>query len=1064
MKNKLFKVISLILVFTTILGCGGTQPSSSSQTNSVISNDDFISSSEEIIKHTVTFVVDNDVIETIEIEDNEIIKELPSLPEKNGYSGSWDYDFTPIKNDTVIHANYELLTYNIYYHTDYGDVNPLNPITYTLESENLALYTPLNGEGLGKYFLGWYTTPTFENGTKISHIQSGSYGDIHLYAKWIACVVEYAEGFVIDYNTESLPTLSMVVKNSRTIVTLSSMITVSPNCTWTLSYDIEGIQDIRTKNVSVNDIGHNYYYLTVWYDENYNLVYLVDIYRLDMYSYAFISDNSIYVEETPVEETALIGRPDNPSKTGYTFVGWTVDGTSVVEFPYKAVAPVIFYALFTPNEYTISLDYDNENYENEKIKTTYDSLVNLPQPTKYGHTFTGWVHYGTNEYQESSFIYNYENSISLVATYALIKNNIYIDLDNDGEHDSVKEVIFGNSYTFEDANWDGHTFTGWTDGDGNYFDGSNYTHNNEQDMYISANWNLNVYSIKYDLDGGDNSSENPNSYTYEDSFEFKNASKTGYRFNGWYLDELYQERIYEIEYGSFGDLHLYASFAPNLYEYKVNYENGDVVVNSVYYDSTFIIPQAQSKTGYTFINWIDQYGNEYNPKEELEWHFTYNIELTPVFEINTYEVTLLTSDENAATLSGAGTYEYNQIVTISVSLNDNYAFIGWFDLNDNLVSNSETYSFVVGLSDVTYKAKFYTLHYVIDGVKYKNNGSNFSVVGYTESISNEVNILSTFLDKNVVSIEDNAFYDCDSLTSITIPNSVTSIGDRAFYDCDSLTSIIIPNSVTSVGYIAFNGCRLLENIYYEGSMEDWYNITFISNISNPMFYAEHLFMLDENNECYEVKNLEISSTITKIGDYQFAGFDNVTEIIIPNNVTSIGEGAFYSCKSLTSIMIANSVASIGDFAFRNCSSLTTVTFEEDSQLTSIGKGVFEDCSSLTSITIPSSVTSIGDSAFRNCSSLIYIKIPNSVKSIGSYAFEGCSSLTNITISDGVESIGSYAFSGCSSVSCIEIPISVSIIGNNAFYECSSLYIFCDAKYKPSGWSSTWNSYRPVYWG
>ena len=399
MKNKLFKVISLILVSTTILGCGGTQTGSSGSNNSSISIEDLIGSSEEIIKHTVTFVVDNDVIEIIEIEDNEIIKELPSLPERNGYSGSWDYDFTPIKHDTVIHANYELLTYNIYYHTDYGDVNPLNPITYTHESGNLALYNPLNGEGVGKYFLGWYTTPTFENGTKISHIQSGSYGDIHLYAKWIACVVEYAEGFVIDYNTESLPTLSMVIKNSRTIVTLSSMVTVSPNCTWTLSYDIEGIQEIKTKNVSINNIGHNYYYLTVWYDEDYNLVYLVDIYKLDMYSYAFISDNKIYVEETPIEETALIGKPDNPTKIGYTFIGWTIDGVNVVEFPYTAVSPVIFYALFIPNEYTISLDYDNENYKNEKIIATYDSFINLPQPKKYGHTFTGWVHYGTNEYQ-----------------------------------------------------------------------------------------------------------------------------------------------------------------------------------------------------------------------------------------------------------------------------------------------------------------------------------------------------------------------------------------------------------------------------------------------------------------------------------------------------------------------------------------------------------------------------------------------------------------------------------------------------------------------------------------
>ena len=39
--------------------------------------------------------------------------------------------------------------------------------------------------------------------------------------------------------------------------------------------------------------------------------------------------------------------------------------------------------------------------------------------------------------------------------------------------------------------------------------------------------------------------------------------------------------------------------------------------------------------------------------------------------------------------------------------------------------------------------------------------------------------------------------------------SVTSIGYRAFYDCSSLTSITIPNSVTSIGYDAFSICLSL---------------------------------------------------------------------------------------------------------------------------------------------------------------------------------------------------------------------------------------------------------------
>ena len=80
-------------------------------------------------------------------------------------------------------------------------------------------------------------------------------------------------------------------------------------------------------------------------------------------------------------------------------------------------------------------------------------------------------------------------------------------------------------------------------------------------------------------------------------------------------------------------------------------------------------------------------------------------------------------------------------------------------------------------------------------------------------------------DGPVKSIGDGAFYSNAYLSSITIPNSVTSIVADAFCGCISLTSITIPNRVTSIGDRAFEECMKLTSITFEGTMEEWNDIT-----------------------------------------------------------------------------------------------------------------------------------------------------------------------------------------------------------------------------------------------
>ena len=203
-------------------------------------------------------------------------------------------------------------------------------------------------------------------------------------------------------------------------------------------------------------------------------------------------------------------------------------------------------------------------------------------------------------------------------------------------------------------------------------------------------------------------------------------------------------------------------------------------------------------------------------------------------------------------------------------------------------------------------------------------------------------------DGDVTMIGDDAFNNCDKLTTVTLPEGVISIGKNAFYKCDGLTEFTIPDSVTKIGEWAFYSCSSLTSVTIGDSVTEIGDFAFHNCSSLTAFYGK---FASADNRCLIID-----------GVLRFFARKGLTEYTIPNSVTEIGDYAFSYCSSLTSITIPDSVTEIGNYAFYDCSSLTSVTIPDS--VTSIGSGAFSSCSSLKKVycyaTIP---PSLGNSAF-----------------------------------------------------------------------------------------------------
>ena len=403
-------------------------------------------------------------------------------------------------------------------------------------------------------------------------------------------------------------------------------------------------------------------------------------------------------------------------------------------------------AIKTPIEYNINYVLNDGTNDDTNVSTftIESSNVILASPSKTGYNFLGW-------YSDAEFTTKVEEipagsmgDINLYANWETIEYTITYVL-NGGENSSDNPATYNiasDDIILKNASRVGYDFVGW------YYDASFKTPCEKipaastGDITLYAQFEIESFDIKYELDGGKNNKNNPTQYNEESTVVFGKPSKYGYRFIGWYSNEECTEVTTGINYGSKGDITIYAKWEVILTE--VTYVLNGLADANPENPSSYTIETSQQlsaplnvKDGYTFEGWYtDSFCTE--KIEAIENMFGYS-KIYAKITANHYSISYDTKDgsrpegnPSSYTVENVGE---NKLV-LDDSVKSGYKFLGWY-LDEKYTGEPITEVPALTLADIKLYAKWelvtFNISYVLyDGVNAENNRTTYTVENHAK--------------------------------------------------------------------------------------------------------------------------------------------------------------------------------------------------------------------------------------------------------------------------------------------------------------------------------------------
>ena len=308
-----------------------------------------------------------------------------------------------------------------------------------------------------------------------------------------------------------------------------------------------------------------------------------------------------------VEQTVTL---PTPTRTGYTFLGWTGEGITTpqpnVTIPKGSTGDKTYIENWILTGYTITMDLNGGSGQEKVIYTITDEDFELPTPTRNGYEFVGWTGEGITTPQTSVKIpKGSTGNKAYTANWQVIEYTITLDTNGGPVVSPIKYTV-EDTFTLPYILRPGYEFAGWTlDGSGMLpFTPLIIYPGTTGDLHYKAEWRLAEYTITMDLNGGSGQEKVVYTITDED-FELPTPTRNGYEFVGWTGERITtpQTRV-KIPKGSTGNKAYTANWKVIRYTITL-VTNGGAVIASIRYtvEDSVTLPIPPDRPGYEFSGW-----------------------------------------------------------------------------------------------------------------------------------------------------------------------------------------------------------------------------------------------------------------------------------------------------------------------------------------------------------------------------------------------------------------------------------------------------------------------------